>query len=79
MTSKPNLVTLGIVLGAALGTVFGVMVGRVGAWLAVGIAIGVPIGASLRRRAPVCPECAQVHNMHATPGKSTSWRPIAGS
>ena len=64
MTSKPKFAGLGLALGAALGAVFGILAGHVGAWLAIGVAIGVVLGASVRKKEPVCPECAALHRVH---------------
>ena len=65
MTSKSKHAGLGLALGAVLGAVFGVLGGHVGAWLAIGAAIGVVIGASFRRKPAECPQCAQLHRVHA--------------
>jgi len=64
MTSKPKYAGLGLALGAALGVVFGILAGHVGAWLAIGVAIGMLLGVSMRRKEPVCPECAAMHRVH---------------
>ena len=64
MTSKPKYTGLGLALGAALGAVFGVVAGHMGVWLAIGLAVGIVIGATLRRREPQCPECAELHRSH---------------
>jgi hypothetical protein len=63
MKGKSKHAGWGIALGAALGAVFGILAGHVGIWLAIGVAIGTVIGASFRR-APNCPECAQMHRAH---------------
>ncbi len=65
MTGKSKHAGLGIALGAALGAVFGVIAGNVGAWLAIGVAIGMVLGASIRRKGPECPQCAEMHQSHA--------------
>jgi len=64
MTNKSKYAGLGLALGAALGAVFGVVAGHMGVWLAIGVAIGMLLGASLRRKEPGCPECAQIHRVH---------------
>jgi len=64
MASKPKYTGLGLALGAVLGAVFGIIAGHVGAWLAIGVAIGIVLGASMRRKEPVCPECAAMHRVH---------------
>ena len=66
MPGKPKYTGLGLALGAGLGVAVGVMSGHVAIWLAVGVAIGVAIGASLRRKVDECPQCAVVHQHHAT-------------
>jgi len=65
MKNKPKYTGLGIALGAGLGAVFGVVAGHVGVWLAIGVAIGMLLGASFRRKETSCPECAQIHRVHA--------------
>jgi len=42
----------------------GVMSGNIGVWLAIGVAIGMVLGASIRRKEPECPQCAQMHRVH---------------
>ena len=64
MDRKPKYAGLGIALGAALGAVLGVIAGNVGVWLALGVAIGVALGATIRRKEPQCPECAEIHRGH---------------
>ena len=64
MANKSSHMGLGLVMGAALGAVFGLLAGHVGAWLAIGVAIGMLLGATMRRREPACPECAEVHKEH---------------
>ena len=64
MTSKPKYTGLGLALGAVLGVIFGILAGHVGAWLAIGVAIGMVLGVSMRRKEPVCPECAAMHRAH---------------
>jgi len=60
MKAKQKISGLGLALGAALGVVFGVIVGNMGVWLAVGVAIGVALGASMRKKQPDCPHCAEL-------------------
>ena len=69
MERKQKFAGLGIALGAALGAVLGVIAGNVGVWLAVGIAIGVALGATMRRKPPQCPECAEIHREHVRSSK----------
>ena len=64
MNSKPKYAGLGIALGAALGAIAGILAGNVGVWLALGIAIGIVIGLGFRRKAPECPQCAAMHQVH---------------
>jgi uncharacterized membrane protein YgaE (UPF0421/DUF939 family) len=64
MTSKPKYTGLGLALGAGLGAVFGVLAGHVGVWLGIGVVIGMLLGVSIRRKEPVCPECAALHRVH---------------
>ena len=64
MASKPKYAGWVLALGAVLGVVFGILAGHVGTWIAIGVAIGMLLGASLRKKEPVCPECAVVHRVH---------------
>jgi len=64
MTSKPKYAGWGLALGGVLGAAFGLLAGHVGLWLAIGVAIGLMLGAGLRRKQPVCPECAAIHRVH---------------
>jgi uncharacterized membrane protein YgaE (UPF0421/DUF939 family) len=70
MTSKPKYAAWGLALGGVLGTVFGLLAGHVGIWLAMGVAIGMVLGAGLRRKQPVCPECAAIHHVHEAARRS---------
>ena len=65
MTSKAKYAGWGLALGGVLGAVFGLLAGHVGIWLAIGVAFGMMLGAGLRRKQPVCPECATIHHVHA--------------
>jgi F0F1-type ATP synthase assembly protein I len=66
MNNKPRLTGLGIALGAVLGTLFGVMAGHVGLWLPIGVAIGLALGVWVRRKAPACPRCTELHRGHVS-------------
>jgi len=70
MTSKPKYAGWGLALGGVLGAAFGLLAGHVGLWLAIGVAIGLMLGAGLRRRQPVCPECAAIHHVHEAARRS---------
>ena len=70
MTSKPKYAGWGLALGGVLGAVFGLLAGHLGIWLAVGVAIGLMLGAGLRRKPPVCPECAAIHHVHEAARRS---------
>ena len=73
MKNKPKFTGWGIALGAVLGAVFGVMAGHMVVWLALGVGIGMALGATLRRKEPICPECAQIHRVHEMRnGRATS-------
>jgi len=70
MTSKPKYTGWGLALGGVLGAVFGLLAGHVGIWLAMGVALGMMLGAGLRRKQPVCPECAAIHHVHEAARRS---------
>ncbi len=77
--NKPKYTGLGIALGAALGAVAGVMAGHIAIWLGIGIAIGMVLGSSVRRVEMECPECAAIHQAHATKNQHEKQRITAGS
>jgi len=64
MKGKQKFSGMGLALGAALGAVFGVIAGNMGVWLAIGIAIGIVLGASVKKKQPDCPHCAELHQSH---------------
>jgi uncharacterized membrane protein YgaE (UPF0421/DUF939 family) len=70
MASKPKYAGWGLVLGGVLGAVFGLLADHVGIWLVIGVALGVMLGAGLRRKEPVCPECAAIHHVHEAARRS---------